>query len=139
MRLAQLLAPSTVLLASAELDWLGARFRPRSLARWVIPGLGIILAATGVCRLGHDLGNPYRTPFDRTERVFAHWFREQLSADGELDWVQTDLGILLRPEDLVYGTDQYVCFQRIYSLRHQPRLGPRWNKVSDARPLRCVL
>jgi hypothetical protein len=139
VRLAQFLTPSTLLLASAGLASLCAQVRPVPLARLAIPVLTIILVTTGLWRLGHDLANPYRTPWDRTGREFARWFWEELSADAELVCVQTDIGIPFRPDNWTYGTDQYLCLQRIYSPRHQKRLPPRWDRVSTARPLRCVL
>ncbi len=140
VRVAQFLAPSTFLLASAGLAWLCARARPLPLAKWAGPGLAIVLAGMGLTRLGHDLGSPYRTPWDRTGREFARWFWEELSADSELVCVQTDLGIPIRPGPWAYdGADQCLCLQRIYSRRHQQRFLPRWDRISAARPLRCVL
>ncbi len=139
VRLAQFLTPSTILLACAGLAWLCARLRPPALARWASPGLAMILVTAGLWQLGHDLVNPYRTPWDRTGREFARWFWDELSVDGELVCVQTDLGIPFRPGQWAYGTDQYLCLQRIYSRRHQQRRLPRWDTVSPTRPLRCVL
>ena len=94
----------------------------------------------GLWRLAGDLGHPYRTPWDRTTREFARWFWDELAADAELVCVRTDLGIPFRPGRWAYdGTDQYLCFQRIYSRRHGQEIPPRWNAVSPTRPLRCVL
>jgi hypothetical protein len=139
-RVAQFLVPSTVILAAAGLAWMCARLRPLPLARWATPGLVFVFVAMGLWRLGHDLGNPCRTPWDRTSREFARWFWDELSADAELVCVRTDLGIPFRPGLWAYdGADQYLCFQRIYSRRHQQKLAPRWNAVTIARPLRCVL
>jgi hypothetical protein len=139
VRLAQFLAPSTLLLGSAGLAWLCARLRPLTLARWAAPSLVMILVVVGLWRVGQDLVNPCRVPWDRTAREFARWFWEELAADAELVCVQTDLGIPLRPNPWTYGNDQYLCLQRIYSRRHQQKLLPQWDRVSDARPLRCVL
>ena len=140
VRLAQFLAPSTLLLASAGLTWLCARLRPLFLARWASPGLALVLIGMGLFRLGHDLGNPCRTPWDRTSREFARWFWHELAADAELVCVQSDLGIPFRPGQWAYdGADQYLCLQRIYSHRHQQKRPPRWDAVSRTRPLRCVL
>jgi hypothetical protein len=139
-RVAQFLVPSTLLLASAGLAWLCARLRPSILARWATPALAVALVGIGLCRLGRDLGNPCRTPWDRTSREFARWFWNELAADAELVCVRTDLGIAFRPGQWAYdGADQYLCFQRIYSRRHQQKRPPRWDAVSRTRPLRCVL
>ncbi len=97
------------------------------------------MVTTGLWRLGHDLVAPYRTLWDRDGREFDRWFWDVLSADAELVCVQTDLGISFHPDDWTYRTDQYLCLQRIYSHRHQQRLLPSWDRVSTARPLRCVL
>ncbi len=140
VRLAQFLAPSTLLLAAAGAAWLCARVRPVQLARWISPGLAIILVATGLCRLADDLGHPYRTPWDRTARDFARWFWTELAADAELVCVRSDLGIPFQPNAWAYdGADQYHCYQRIYSPRHQQERPPHWDRISATRPLRCVL
>jgi hypothetical protein len=140
VRVAQFLAPSTLLLASAGLAWLCARLRPSPLASWATPALAFVLLGTGLWRFGHDLGNPCRTPWDRTSREFARWFWDELSTDAELVCVRTDLGIPFRPGRWAYdGADQYLCLQRIYSRRHQQQRPPRWDVVSPTRPLRCVL
>src|SRR5207253_3211625 len=94
----------------------------------------------GLTRLAVNLTRPYRVPWDRTGREFARWFWEELGADAELVCAQTDLGIAFRPEGWAYdGADQYLCYQRIYSARHRNGRPPRWDLVSSARPLRCVL
>jgi hypothetical protein len=139
VRLAQFLTPATLLLASAGLAWLSADLRPSPLARWAGPALAVVLVSLGAWRLGQDLVSPCRVPWDRTGREFARWFWEELAADAELVCVQTDLGIPFRPAQWAYGTDQYLCLQRIYSRRHQRKLAPRWDEISAARPLRCVL
>ena len=98
------------------------------------------MVALGVWRVAIDLGRPYRTPWDRTAREFARWFWEEQGADAELVCVRTDLGIPFRPERWSYdATDQYLCYQRIYSPRHRLGQPPRWDAVSRGHPLRCVL
>jgi hypothetical protein len=140
VRVAQFLAPSTLLLAAAGAGWLCARLRPVPLARWITPALAITLAGMGLLRLAGDLGHPYRTPWDRTARDFARWFWNELAADAELVCVRSDLGIPFQPKPWAYdGADQYLCYQRIYSPRHQQERLPHWDTISATRPLRCVL
>jgi len=140
VRVAQFLVPATVLLAAAGLAWLCTHRWLSRIGGWVAPGLAIILAGTGLWRLGCDLVQPSRTPWDRTSREFARWFWEELNDDAELVCVRTDLGISFRPGQWSYdGSDQYLCFQRIYSRRHRQANPPRWDAVSPTRPLRCVL
>ena len=100
----------------------------------------IVLVGAGLCRLAGDLGHPYRTPWDRTAREFARWFWTELAADAELVCVRSDLGIPFRPKPWAYdGADHYLCYQRIYSRRHQQENLPHWDAISATRPLRCVL
>jgi hypothetical protein len=140
VRAAQFLAPATLLLAAAGVAWLCARPRRASLTRWVIPGLAAGLIGMGLWRVGQDLGHPYRTPWDRTGREFARWFWSEFAADAELVCVRTDLGIPFRPGPWAYdAVDQYLCLQRIYSLRHRRAQPPRWESISPSHPLRCVL
>jgi hypothetical protein len=139
-RVVQFLVPSTLILAAAGAEWLLARVRPLPLRRWAVPGLVGALVALGLWRFANDLSRPYRAPWDRTGREFARWFWEEQSAVAEMVCVRTDLGIAFRPEPWSYdGADAYLCYQRIYSARHREGLPPRWDAVSTARPLRCVL
>jgi hypothetical protein len=139
-RVAQFLVPSTLLLAASGLAWFCRRARQLPLAHWITPALAVVLVGLGAWRLARDLGCPQRTAWDRTAREFARWFWTELAADGELICVQSDLGIPFRPGPWAYdGADQYLCLQRIYSVRHQQKRSPRWDTVSSTRPLRCVL
>ena len=139
VRVAQFLVPSTILLGTAGVAWLCARTRQPRIGAWVAPAIAIVLVATGLWRLGCDLVQPSRVPWDRTSREFARWFWEELNADAEVVCVQTDLGISFWPGQWSYGSDQYLCFQRIYSSRHRQAIPPRWDAISLKRPLRCVL
>jgi hypothetical protein len=140
VRTIQFLVPANMLLVSVGAAWLCARGRRSPGLRWIIPGLVAVLVGTGLWRLGRDLGHPYRAPWDQTSREFARWFWSELAVDGELVCVRTDLGIPLGPGRWHYdGADQYLCLQRIYSARHRAGLPPRWDAISQVRPLRCVL
>jgi len=140
VRVAQFLVPATLLLGAAGVAWLCTHTRQSRIRGWVAPALAIVLVATGLWRVGCDLVQPARAPWDRTSREFARWFWEELSTDAELVCVRTDLGISVRPGQWSYdGSDQYLCFQRIYSRRHRQANPPRWDAVSRTRPLRCVL
>ncbi len=140
IRVALHLVPSIVLLAAAGVEWMSARRRGSLRGRVIIPALALAAAAWGVGRMGNDLAHPYRTPWDRTAREFARWFWDELSVESELVCVRSDLGIPFRPGEWAYdGADQYLCYQRIYSARHRKKQPPRWDAISPARPLRCVL
>jgi hypothetical protein len=139
-RVSLYLVPATILLAGAGTSWLCAQAGRLVASRRLIAGLGCLLALLAACRLGNDLGHPYRTPWDRTAREFARWFWDEMSVDGEVVCVRSDLGIPFRPRRWAYdGADQYLCYQRIYSRRHRERQPPQWERVSEEHPLRCVL
>jgi hypothetical protein len=134
------LVPAIVLLSAAGTEWLAMRSGSRMLGRLLTSGLTLAALVLGLVRLGNDMAHPYRTPWDRTAREFARWFWQELSQDSELICVRTDLNIPFRAGEWAYdGADQYLCYQRIYSARHQQNLPPRWDMISAARPLRCVL
>lgn len=139
-RVAQFLLPSTLILVGAGAEWVVSRLGAASIRRLVVPGLTVFLVALGLWRTSTDFTRPFRTPWDRTAREFARWFWEELGADSELVCVRSDLGIPFRPGRWQYdGTDQYLCYQRIFSRRHHEGRPPRWDAISAAHPLRCVL
>jgi hypothetical protein len=134
------LVPAVLILAAAGASWLCAKAGPPVARRGIILTLGCLLALFAASRLVSDLGHPYRAPWDRTGREFARWFWEEMSADAEVVCVRSDLGISSAPKRWAYdGADQYRCYQRIYSRRHREGGQPHWDRVSERRPLRCVL
>jgi hypothetical protein len=140
VRVNMYLVPAILILSALGATWLCAMAARLVSPRKITVALGCMLAFYGVCRLGNDLGHPYRTPWDRTARDFARWFWEEMSADGEVVCVRSDLGISFRSGGWAYdGADQYLCYQRIYSRRHRAGLAPNWGAISRVHPLRCVL
>ena len=134
------LVPSILILAAAGVSWICCRASPVVASPKLIAALGCSLVLFAACRLGNDLGHPYRTPWDRTGREFARWFWEEMPVDAEVVCVRSDLGIPFRPTRWAYdGADQYLCYQRIYSRRHREGRQPGWDRISERRPLRCVL
>jgi hypothetical protein len=139
-RIAQYLVPSIMLLSATGAAWICARLRERRLIRLAPRLLLVLMVVVGLWRVGRDLGHPYRTPWDHSAREFARWFWEEVRTEGELVCVQSDLGLCAQSGEWSYdGYDQYLCFQRIYSRRHRDRRPPRWETISEARPLLCVL
>jgi hypothetical protein len=134
------LIPAVVILAAGGVSWIWSKIPRVAVQRRMIMASGCLLALFAACRLGSDLGHPYRTPWDRTGREFARWFWQEMSASGEVVCVRSDLGIPFGPRPWSYdGADQYLCYQRIYSRRHREGVRPQWDRISDKRPLRCVL
>lgn len=139
-RTSQYLAPAICLLAGLGAAALLARL-PRAGARRRAPGvLAALLAALALGRMGYDVAHPYKYPTDERARAFARWFWTEKARDGELVCVKTDLNTVFEPG--FWGrnqTDAYLCYQRIYSPRHRRGEPPRFDAVSPARPLRCVI
>ena len=114
------LVPSVLILTAAGASWIFSRAASRIAQRRIILAVGSLLVLFAVCRLGTDLGHPYRAPWDRTGREFARWFWEEMSSDSEVVCVRSDLGISSASKRWAYdGADQYLCYQRIYSRRHR--------------------
>ena len=97
----------------------------------------MLLAAGSLAR---DLTHPYKSGTTLRARDFAQWFWFDLSHDGELVCLETDLKQNLSPGTFQWGwSSLYLCNQRIYSPRHARGRPPQWNRVSADWPLRCVL
>lgn len=139
-RISQFLAPSILIATALGLSGFLQLARRPVVRTWACPVVAALLVGFGGWRLAADLQRPYRTPWDRTARDFARWFWEELAGDGELVCAQADLGLRLKVKDWTYdGTDQYLCYQRIYSQRHRDHRPPRWEAISADHPLRLVL
>lgn len=135
-RLAQYAAPAICLLAGAGV---GAMFeairRPRlrtGLARLGV--LGLILCV--LLPQAASWRRPYRMVHDREARDFARTFWPEVGRDAVVACTYLDFGV--GRSGLWQGKRAWnLCNQAIYS--PQRREGrPRFEEVSDARPLRCV-
>ena len=101
------------------------------LGFFLVMGAGVLL---------RDLWNPYKSGTTLRAKEFAQWFWTDLAVDSELVCLETDLKADLSPGSYEHGLSSlYLCNQRIYSPRHARGEPPRWDRVSAARPLRCVL
>jgi hypothetical protein len=101
------------------------------LGFFVAMGAGILL---------RDLWNPYKSGTTLRAKEFAQWFWKDMAEDSELVCLQTDLKANLSPGSYDFGQSSlYLCNQRIYSPRHARGEPPHWDRVSQQRPLRCVL
>jgi hypothetical protein len=140
-RTAQHVAPVICLMAGVGLARLVSYLRNSAVRRCVVGGVVACLAALGVGGAARDIMRPYRTEHDRDVRDFARRFWTTAAADAELACAYTDLKQgFFRTTYLWRGIAQYLCNQRIYSppgrVAGQP---PRWDAVSERRPLRCVV
>jgi hypothetical protein len=141
MKFGQHLGPIICLLAGlGGATWLGLLARARLGRAGLVCGL---LLSFGVAAgsIARDIWQPYKTFSDERARSFARWFWFNAEFEGEAVCLKTDLA-----QDFAPGTYRelswsamYLCNQRIYSPRHAAGLGPRLERVTAERPLRCVL
>ena len=130
-RIMQFLAPAICLLAglgaSAVLAWRARTIRI-GLAALVVIGAG---------PLAVESTHPYRSIQAERARSFAREFWPDLARDGEPLCLRWDLG--LGPWDSTdLNVAVYLCNQKIYASSRSRGIGPRWDMVSEDRPLRCV-
>lgn len=139
-RTSQYAVPMICLLAGTGMALGLAQLRSDLWRRRALATSAALLALLGLARLGLDLVYPYKTITDARMRAFAQWFWTEQSRDGELVCLKTDLGVVVNPKLWTGGaTDTYLCYQRIYSPRHNRRAAPDLARVSPTRPLRCVV
>lgn len=140
-RTAQHLAPIICLLAGAGAARLMTLISREQLRRSFAIALLAVFAVFGGGLMVHDVVQPFRTEHDRRVCEFARWFWHDKAIDAELVCAFNDLNQpFFRQTYLWRGIAQYLCNQRIYSpQRHGPNETVRWDQVSDAHPLRCVV
>ena len=132
----QYVAPAACLLAGIGAGALiGAIRRPRVrllAARVVVAGLFV----GGAASIAQFVNRPYIGPYDVKARDFARRFWVDQARDAEVACLMGDFGVYERQWFNLYSAF-YLCNRAIYS----PRTGKtrRWEAVSEAHPLRCVL
>jgi hypothetical protein len=134
----QYLAPSICLLAglgaATALGWL-----PRPRRRLLVLRVGLVtLAAVGIVPLAGDLSRPYRSAHAQRSRQFARGFWPALARDAEVACLRWDLGFGAW-DSIHLDRPVALCNQAIYSPARRCGGGPRWDAITSARPLRCVL
>ena len=124
---------------AAMLEWL-ARRRKGDFSRMAAPIVLLVLALVAGGSIAHDLIYPYKSDTTLCARDFARWFWFDVGHDSELVCLETDWKKDLSPGTYTWGwSSLYLCNQRIYSPRHARGEPPHLERVSAARPLRCVL
>jgi hypothetical protein len=88
--------------------------------------------------MAQDVAHPYRHESDHQRREFARRFWPAQATDAEVACLRRDFGIVDSgfPN---YRAALYLCNQQIYCPQRRRAGGPRWDAISPARPLRCVL
>jgi hypothetical protein len=137
-RLGQYLAPSICLLAGIGAAALVARIPGRRQRHAVLRAAVVLLIALGLVPLGREIGHPYRMEQDRLARNFARWFWPAQAREAELVCLCWDFGVV-NPKAGNLWPALYLCNQRIYSPPRQRGERPQWERISLARPLRCVV
>lgn len=136
-RLAQYAAPAICILAGAGIGAaLESIRRPRPRRGLIVAGLAGAVAFALVPQI-ESWRRPYRMPHDLEAREFARTFWPELAKGAEVACAHLDFG-LERPGTWQGSRAWYLCNQAVWSPSRR-RGGPRLDRVSDDRPLRCVL
>jgi hypothetical protein len=134
------LAPTICLLAGVGAAELAAALPvPIYRRRTLFWGLASI-ATMGLILLGADIALPYKSIHDVQSREFARWFWTTQAKDAELVCVKNDLGTIFEDKHWqLFRTALYQSLQKIYSPRHRAGQSADLARISEKRPLRCVL
>jgi hypothetical protein len=137
-RVMQYLAPSICLLAGLGCATLLALFRTPRLRLWGLSNTLIVLAAIGILPLVAEARHPFRSIHAQRAREFARQFWPDFACGAEPVCLRWDLG-LGAWDSTNLNVAVYLCNQMIYAPYRQRRWEPRWQSVSEGRPLRCVV
>ncbi len=136
-RILQYLAPALCLLigvgAGAGLDRIRAIATRDRVLRWALAAL----VAVGLVPIGAGLARPYRAYQARAARDFAGRFWPEVARGAEVASLRWDLGVA-EWDSVRLGIAVALCDEAI-ATRPRLRGGPDWSRISEARPLRCVL
>ncbi len=137
-RVMQYLAPGICLLAGLGAAALIGYLRTPRLRRWVLRGGLLALAAVGILPLVAEAQHPFRAIHAQRARQFARQFWPGFVHEAEPVCLRWDLGIG-GWDSTNLNVAVYLCNQMIYAPNRRERWEPRWQDVSEDRPLRCVL
>jgi hypothetical protein len=134
------LAPAVCWLAGlGAADLLARLDDPRRYRRGLTAAV-VALGGLGLVGLGLDAARPYRSADDQRARDFARRFWSEQGSGSELACVREDMGVAFKPSHWrPIRTPVYLCNQEIYFNRRRHGDPIRWDAISTARPLRCVL
>lgn len=137
-RLAQYAAPAICLLAGAGVAALLDLIRSDRRRRRATAALLAALVVCGVVPQIVSWRTPYRMVHDQEAREFARRFWPELERDAEVGGAHLDFHI--DGSGRWQGRRSWhLCNQAIYSPQSRAFGGPRLDRVSADRPLRCVV
>jgi hypothetical protein len=137
-RVMQYLAPSICLLAGLGCATLIGFFRTRGLRLWGLRSTLLVLAAVGILPLVVEAQHPFRSIHAQRARDFARQFWPDFVRRAEPVCLRWDLG-LGAWDSTNLNVAVYLCNQMIYAPHRRQGSEPRWQAVSEDRPLRCVV
>jgi hypothetical protein len=136
-RIMQYAAPGLCLLIglgfSKGLDWFRTKTGSDRPFRLACVGLLVV----GVAPLVEGFRHPYRAYQAEAAREFARGFWPEVGRGAEVACLRWDYGVA-EWDSVRLGIAISLCNQAIYSPSRRSG-GPKWDAVSEARPLRCVL
>ncbi len=138
-RTMQYVAPAICLMAGLGLATLINLIRGQVHQRRAWVGGVAVLWCIGSGILAADLSYSYKDPTDEVSRDFARWFWPSHTQGAEVACAERDLGLNTGAIGQSFpNRPEYFCNQRIYSTCGRG-LPPRWESISESRPLRVVL
>ena len=97
----------------------------------------VVLLVVGLAPLIEGARHPYRAYQAEAARRFARGFWPEVGRGAEVACLRWDYGVA-EWDSVRLGIAVSLCNQAIYSPSRRSG-GPRWDAVSEGRPLRCVL
>jgi uncharacterized membrane protein len=140
VRLAMHLGPPVCVMAGLGVsEWLASAGRRWPRSRILVPTVLSALALLSAGIMVRDAAYPARSENDLRFRGFSRWFWVNRAYDSELACLKSDFRVAVDPLLCVEGDEaMYLCYQRMFSLRHARGEAPAWDRVSADWPLRCV-
>ena len=138
-RTMQHLAPTICLLIGAGASVAIARSRNPSRRKRLSRAILGALLVIGAVQMGLDVARPFRTAEDQRSRDFAHWFWREQALEGEVACLRALGGDTYAGDYWRRGRWELYLAHRDLNLPPEvDPARPRFDRVSDDRPLRCV-
>lgn len=135
------LAPTMCLVLGYGAALVYAAIARRFAPDFVVRAFLLTLASVAVITSVRDLYSPYKSLGDHEYRAFAQWFWPEQELVAEVACCKRDFNLDVSPKtyDGLNFAAVYLCNRAIYSPRQRNREPVAWDKITDQRPLVCVL